>query len=377
MTKHNRFLSMLLVVTMLVSVFAHTALFTTAAEDVVSIGNVTLHHGEYLANGTVVPTTQKPTNGGYAYYQNGVLTLHDYSYDGNAGVFEKTRSVITRTGDLKLVLEGNSSILNDYYASSFPYWGWAIQVTGDFTLTGAGALTVSACSIINITGSFTMESGTLNVQRDMIEEFVISARGGVTINGGTLTVASALCYQAIYTYGGKVVINGGAVELHAGYQGINAKEVIVNGGTLDVTAYDCCIVANKTTVNSGNVTIKAVERPAFSGTAISGTLTVANNLRIVACEEFDGVLGLYNPLRVKEYKQIVINDALSGDVDGNGRVDSTDARLVLQYVVDVISEKELNIGLADVNGSGRISSTDARLILQYAVKKIDKFPKVE
>jgi len=30
--------------------------------------------------------------------------------------------------------------------------------------------------------------------------------------------------------------------------------------------------------------------------------------------------------------------------------------------------------LGDVDGNGTVDSTDARLILQYAVKKIDKFP---
>ncbi len=80
---------------------------------------------------------------------------------------------------------------------------------------------------------------------------------------------------------------------------------------------------------------------------------------------------------------------LWGDVDGNGRIDSTDARLVLQYAVKKIPpmalEKPLtgtgqngaglNMTLADVDGSGKIDSTDARLILQYAVKKITRFPR--
>lgn len=62
-----------------------------------------------------------------------------------------------------------------------------------------------------------------------------------------------------------------------------------------------------------------------------------------------------------------------GDVNGNGKVDSTDARLVLQYAVKKITTLKVS-SAADVNGDGKINSTDARLILQYAVKKIDKFP---
>ncbi|MBE6767970.1 MAG: hypothetical protein E7549_03560 [Ruminococcaceae bacterium] len=66
--------------------------------------------------------------------------------------------------------------------------------------------------------------------------------------------------------------------------------------------------------------------------------------------------------------------AQSGDVDGNGKVDSTDARLVLQFAVKKIAPTAIDLEVADVDGSGKVDSTDARLILQYAVKKIHKFP---
>ncbi len=71
----------------------------------------------------------------------------------------------------------------------------------------------------------------------------------------------------------------------------------------------------------------------------------------------------------------VKRDALLGDVDGNGKIDSTDARLVLQYAVKKVGASALDVDLADVDGNGKVDSTDARLILQYAVKKIDAFPK--
>ncbi len=62
-----------------------------------------------------------------------------------------------------------------------------------------------------------------------------------------------------------------------------------------------------------------------------------------------------------------------GDVNGNDAIDSTDARLVLQYAVKKITSLSVPEA-ADVDGNGAVDSTDARLILQYAVKKIDKFP---
>lgn len=67
--------------------------------------------------------------------------------------------------------------------------------------------------------------------------------------------------------------------------------------------------------------------------------------------------------------------AAIGDVDENGKVDSTDARLVLQFAVKKIAPSALKLKVADVDENGKVDSTDARLILQYAVKKIDTFPK--
>ncbi len=63
-----------------------------------------------------------------------------------------------------------------------------------------------------------------------------------------------------------------------------------------------------------------------------------------------------------------------GDVNGDGKTDSTDARLVLQYAVKKIDGSAIALATADVDGNGKVDSTDARLILQYAVKKITQFP---
>ena len=63
-----------------------------------------------------------------------------------------------------------------------------------------------------------------------------------------------------------------------------------------------------------------------------------------------------------------------GDVNGDRKIDSTDARLVLQYAVEKIDSAALNVEVADVNKSSTVDSTDARLILQFAVELIDELP---
>ena len=61
-----------------------------------------------------------------------------------------------------------------------------------------------------------------------------------------------------------------------------------------------------------------------------------------------------------------------GDTDGNGKIQTNDAKLVLQYVVKMPAT--LNLDAADVDGNGKIQTNDAKLILQYVVKIITQFP---
>lgn len=55
---------------------------------------------------------------------------------------------------------------------------------------------------------------------------------------------------------------------------------------------------------------------------------------------------------------------LLGDVNGDGKIAATDARLILQFVAGLKTEKDLVIANADVNKDGKIAATDARMILQ-------------
>ena len=63
---------------------------------------------------------------------------------------------------------------------------------------------------------------------------------------------------------------------------------------------------------------------------------------------------------------------IPGDADGDGKITSTDARLILQRAVEKITDEGLQAAQADVDGDGKITSTDARMALQTAVEKTEK-----
>lgn len=58
-----------------------------------------------------------------------------------------------------------------------------------------------------------------------------------------------------------------------------------------------------------------------------------------------------------------------GDVDGDGKVTTTDARIALQASVGKVTLDEKAYKAADIDKDGAVTSTDARLILQKAVGK--------
>ena len=58
-----------------------------------------------------------------------------------------------------------------------------------------------------------------------------------------------------------------------------------------------------------------------------------------------------------------------GDIDGNGKINSQDALMVLQYSVALISLNSTQKKNADITGDGKINSSDALAILRISVGK--------
>ena len=61
-------------------------------------------------------------------------------------------------------------------------------------------------------------------------------------------------------------------------------------------------------------------------------------------------------------------EALRGDVNEDGKVNSSDARLTLQCAAKVISFTDDQLLIGDVDENGKISASDARTILRVAAR---------
>ena len=71
--------------------------------------------------------------------------------------------------------------------------------------------------------------------------------------------------------------------------------------------------------------------------------------------------------KVASFKYGEKPDVVLGDVDGDGKIKTTDALLVLQHVSETITLEGNEFVAADVDKDGVIKTTDALLILQYGI----------
>ena len=157
--------------------------------DFVELHGVELRSGYYLASGNSAntPTLVKPSNGEYAYYADGVLTLCDYEYTGNAVAvrfyndltismvgYSKVTDIIGMDGNL--IFSGAGGLwVNQKMA---PY---AVNVSGDLTHKG-GQITITADSQSGIyCNSFTLSGGQM---------WLTAKNDGITLKNGKLTVSS-------------------------------------------------------------------------------------------------------------------------------------------------------------------------------------------
>lgn len=63
-----------------------------------------------------------------------------------------------------------------------------------------------------------------------------------------------------------------------------------------------------------------------------------------------------------------------GDVNGNGQVSASDAALILQSVVELVTLNSMQSFIGDVSYNGSVTAYDASLILYKSVGRITKFP---
>ncbi len=279
--------------------------------DGVFIDGMWLTDGVYLDSDHWGVQTEETVDkeAGYAYYENGVLTLHDFNWTTQGdynGIDSYKPLTICAEGETYLESYSNGIATND-----------------TLTLEGDGKVEVYS----NSEGIFAM--------------------GDVTVESGIWTVEDAK-YDGLWLYS-SLTVNGGTLDVYGPQCGINGDDfppVTVNGGTLIArAAVDCAIGWCDTEIADGaKVTVGTYDSD--TPAPWDGVTDFAEYAYVKIAFESDVLLGDVNldgtvNMRVvlRLYQHINGNAALTdaqaltaADMDGNHAVNMRDALALFQKV---------------------------------------------
>lgn len=247
----------------------------------VRIGDHCLVNGDYLdLNGKITKT--EPTEGGYAHYKDGVLTLKDFelAYDKDPEGAVYGSSGIYCEKDLEILLVGKNHILS--------LNGDGIRIpNGSLIIRGEGSLLVEAFGDydgMEAEEDLTVKSGSLTI---IATDHGLECDGNVYLEGGSIYIDAGDdgidCVQGVEIKEGvmlvihsedngidsnddDVIIHGGVVYIYSREEnGIEAySEVIINGGTviIDADGGNGILAEFSVQLNGGRLTIntKALRR---------------------------------------------------------------------------------------------------------------------
>lgn len=319
----------------------------------VIVAGVGLKNGDYLSNDAFVTSTQAPTTGGYAFYKDGVLTLHDFEYCGEGHPYYMdeddyiNNTVIYSTTDLILVLEGENTVIQTTeYGVCITTPSVVINGKGQLILEGDYGIYTYNGDMSIFDSEVSISAGvdgiyanygdvTISASYVTINAWgcgIYSDYGNLSICGGVVNVAS-LYSEGIYVYEGDIVISDGNVTIEANGDGmrINYGEVVISGGVTDITAARMGITAGGIEISGGHIksTVNGSNKEKYALLSF-GDLTLGENVSIRTPR--DGEINtMSRDNGAEEYKTIC---------DANG-VTALEVELITTYTISWIADDQV------------------------------------
>jgi len=225
------------------------------------VGGVGMADGDYLDEAGNVGTTALTDN--YAYYNDGVLTLHNFDFTGGGYEYDTTYhdfALVYSPNALKVVLEGVNNLTEDYDKSCE-----GICSDGAVTITGAGEIVIK----VDQDG---IQTGTYDAPADVIIEgttvTIEAGINGIMSSGDAKITDSELVIKAnissgISIYNGSLTIEDCTIDITSiYYEGIYVKEdLAVKESMIEIDAYQDGIASginDDTKDDGGNVVLEDV-----------------------------------------------------------------------------------------------------------------------
>ena len=341
----------------------------------VRVGGVDMFDGDYLAVGATTTTTTKPS-GGYAYYNDGVLTLHNYSFTGEGYEYfrqETYRQCAHIFGeiDLKIVLEGDNSLTHNGTSDGYGIHTQnnSITIVGDDD--ASLKLDKMVTGIVSVRGKVVVSDCELiiNASRKGIQAWnYLTGNDGIDIELTRVNATIVADDTGLYGDGGDTIITDSTVNITSG-SGIGAKDdIMISGCEMIINAVTRGIRGDNAVINNSNVTVKTTGSPDDWTSAVGSDLTIGTGLTVQASTEPDGTLGTYDPEKQYTYDYIVIqkqSTALLGDVNLDGKVDFSDLQRLYQHLSTDNKLTGEALAVADVNKDGKIDFSDLQRLYQH------------
>ena len=341
MKKRFTLLCLLLAFVLALTVVPHLTLKANAeAPSNISVIGKTLNAGWYMDKDLNV-TTKKPSDN-YMYYNNGVLTLKNFSR------WVTTSRIISSTGDLTINLEGKNTFASQDYYAIFAEGKLTIQGTGTLYIDGTdccaihsnGDMVLEADITVDVTNDAAMYvGGNLSLDANLISTSstgnAINCRGNFSALGGSAKVtgkgtnypalyvnnelrnydcdidvesvytAVSIGYGSLRHYGGsftaissashglyayeKVYVQAGFVRIEGALDGIRANTVQVHSGELRVssknTASDSSYCAVR--VYSNNTTYFDVQDHLYQTAGTGPNAASTGTLKVASLADYD------------------------------------------------------------------------------------------
>ncbi len=277
--------------------------------------------------------------------------------------------------------------------------GTGIEQTGScgenvtYMLDGDGKLTISGSGPMTDYEFESPFSGNASIKTVIIENGVTSAGDysfagctgitGVTIPDSVTSVGA----MAFSSCSGITEIKlpdglehlGGEVNNHVFSGCTGLKKVTLPGGIKYVgdRLFSGCENLESVVIMNG---VTSIEEDAFLGCEKLKTVIIPPSVTAIAAgvvPEDATVIGAVGSYAEKwaEKNKVKFESYTFGDVDGNGEVLASDARLALRASASLEDLEDWQIKLADVDGSGKVLANDARQILRFSAQLQTSFDK--
>lgn len=265
----------------------------------VSVGGVTLHHGEYLTASGITTTPPADHYAGFS-TDGGVatLTLRNFSRNHNASCIQ------VDNGELTLHLIGANTVTTSS--------GMSIECRGSLTVTGGGSVSVKGSGGISSNGDVTVDGATI-LEASTVGSSNIAAVGRLYLKNSSHVTVGACQASSLQMTNSDLTLNAGHLSLTS-----TANDSEITGSTVHITAAGASLNTNgKLTIDSSEVAADLMQTPKALIVRNGSNITV--DMQILAADvSIDGSTVTMNAAAsiLQDYA-LVGRDSAGGSGSGN------------------------------------------------------------